>query len=148
MRRLVWRSAVDVAVGIGTDKAIDWSATARSCQSTRNFHLFEGDSHALSRHIRTIHARQKHTTRRAFHRLTRSSDRRRRSECFHAFFTHGGEHERGVDGSWADGVDADTLLFHDLVRQCTGKGDDGTLGGRVVEEFWVANKGYQTRPKE
>ena len=87
----------------------------------------------------TILTRQKHKTGRNLTRLARPPHRRR-AELVLRIGLHRGGDERGPDGAGADGVAADAVGDL-LVGEAAREGDDGALGGGVVEEVWAADVG-------
>lgn len=51
----------------------------------------------------------------------------------HLLLVHGGGLKRGPDGTWANGVDSDTLL-EELVGETSDHGDLSAFGHRVVDK--------------
>ena len=93
----------------------------------------------LTRNHTAILTSQKHKTRRDLRRLRRTTHGRG-AELILRLLVHRGRDERGPDGARADGVDADAPGDL-LVVQAAGEGDDGALGGGVVEEVRAADVG-------
>lgn len=85
-----------------------------------------------------IRTRQENNHTRHLGWLSRSTHRARKVVLL--LLAHRSRNQRRPNGTWRDSIDAD-LLGNELVRETAGEGDNGSLGGSVVEEIGSANVG-------
>lgn len=94
--------------------------------------------YCLTTDLTAVCTRQKHHTSRDLAWLSRPSHRAR--ELLDRFVRHGRRDQRRPDRSWRNSVNTDALA-DELVREAASEGDDGALGGRVVEEVGTTDVG-------
>lgn len=92
----------------------------------------------------SVLAGQKDKTGRHLARLARTAEHRSLAKAFHLLCRSRRWLDRRVHRTRSNGIDADAL-FHELLRQAPGEGDDGALGRAVIHHATGAPKGDSGR---